>query len=212
MQGDGKVIIGLDLDGVVYDWDRTARYMIRRHIEERGEKPAPELYQSAQDWNWIKRYTPSQDWKWLWSDEGIEHGVYRYGNVITGAIEGVRELTSLGDVVAITARPKNAVHDTLAWLAMFFDKSPLAGIVIQSDGQHKSDVMPTPDVYLDDGPHNLEDLLDHTPSYVVQYVQPWNQHWLPRPDQAEHWLRATNWREVVSKVTWAKERCLVNTG
>jgi 5'(3')-deoxyribonucleotidase len=204
--------IGLDLDGVCYQWDRTARYMIRQRILDRGETPDPGLSWPSESWDWIQDHSPKADWRWLWSG-GIEAGLFRYGHVVRGAMEGVRELAKLGSVVAITARPQSAVHDTLAWLSLFFDKVPLSGIVIQSDGQKKSQVTPAPDVYIDDGIHNYLDILGNTEAYIVQFVQPWNRLWSPRESDRGRWLRADGWPETVEKVRWAKEHrdVLVNS-
>jgi hypothetical protein len=204
-------IIGLDLDGVVYDWDRTARYMLRRRAEGRGEIPSKELSVPARNWTWIKDHTPKQDYDWLWSEEGIRSGQYRYGNIVTGAIEGVQALSEIGDVIAITARPKAAVNDTLTWLATFFDKTPLAGLVIQSHGQKKSDVKPTPNVYIDDGTHNLKDVLENTNSFAVQFYQPWNSGWVPDTEAlAQRWGVAVGWREAVNWIRGIKEGRLVH--
>jgi 5' nucleotidase, deoxy (Pyrimidine), cytosolic type C protein (NT5C) len=196
-------LIGLDLDGVVYQWDKTARYMIRRRIVDRGEIPPEELSMPSKSWSWIEDYAPKQDWDWLWS-EAISQGLYRYGHVESGAIEGVRELNQLGDVVAITARPKEAVHDTLAWLTLMLDKSPLAGVVIQSNGQKKSEVTPTPDVYIDDGIHNFDDVLANTKSNVVQFMQPWNLEYLPAIGYWDRHFVAGSWRDTVELVRCIK--------
>lgn len=195
--------IGLDLDGVCYQFDSIARYMARRHMEEQGLIPPPALYAPSKNWGWIKACVPKETWRWLWTD-AVHHGLFRYGHVVEGAIKGAQELTELGTVVAITARPQDAVHDTLAWLTLMFDRSPLAGIVIQSDGQKKSGVSPRPDVYIDDGPHNFDDLLYNTSSYVVQYVQPWNADYKTSIEHAHRLIPATNWREVVEAVKKVK--------
>jgi uncharacterized HAD superfamily protein len=203
--------IGLDLDGVVYNWDKTARYMIRTRIENRGETPPPELLQESADWDWIQNHVSEEDWRWLWR-EGTREGVYRYGHVIKGAIEGVQKLAELGDVTVITSRPKDAVNDTLAWLALFFNRANLAGINILSDGQPKSSVEPEPDLYVDDGIHNFVDILSNTTARVIKFEQPWNAWWwhpasVERfPDSAcDRFLTAASWRGVVSLAEWARE-------
>jgi 5'(3')-deoxyribonucleotidase len=200
-------LIGLDLDGVCYQYEKTARYMIRRRMEDRGETPPYELSEPSQSWNWIREYAPAKDWDWLWA-HGTAAGLYRYGHVVSGSIEGVQALNELGDVVVITARPKDAVHDTMVWLSTMFDKAPLSGLVIQSgNGQKKSDVQPAPDVFIDDAKHNADDLLRNTSSHVVLFDQPWNQDYVPwegpkskRAESRYRFERASGWREVVSAV------------
>lgn len=193
-------IIGLDLDGVCYHFDRTARYMLRRRIFDRGEAVPAELYHPSPGWNSIEEWVSPADWDWLWS-EGVEAGLFRYGHVVGGSIEGVQALSQLGDVVAITARPMAAVHDTLVWISTMFDKAPLSGIVIQSFGQKKSEVNPTPDVYIDDALHNAEDILRNTLSTVVLYDAPHNNY-APETDRL---VRAKGWDDVVRIVTEIRE-------
>jgi 5'(3')-deoxyribonucleotidase len=198
--------IGLDLDGVCYQWSATAQYMLRERMLARGETPPVELFQEPEYWDWIEDYTSPEDWSWLWSG-AIEEGLYRYGHVVKGAIEGAQAISKLGETTVITARPKAAVHDTMAWLELMFNRVPLAGVVIQSDGQKKSEV-PGIDVYIDDAKHNLEELLDNTEAAVIQFVQPWNEDFEPRDTfSATRLFRAYNWREVVTQIEWLKEGC-----
>lgn len=191
--------IGLDLDGVCYKYEATARYMLRRHIIARGDEPTPGLSVVSKEWDWIKYHTAARDWAWLWKG-AIEEGVYRYGHVVEGAIEGAQAISKLGETTVITARPKAAVHDTMAWLELMFNRVPLAGVVIQSDGQKKSEV-PGIDVYIDDAKHNLEELLDNTDAIVIQFVQPWNSGFQAKTLlQGSRLFPARDWREVVTIV------------
>lgn len=196
-----RLRIGLDLDGVCYQWESTARYMVRQRMLARGETPPPELYRRFQHWDWLKEYSTPDDWKWLWNEGITEGGVYRYGHVVEGAIDGVRELTSIADVTIVTSRPKIAVHDTMAWLGLMFDKCPLAGVAIQSDGQKKSEVKPCPDIFIDDAKHNFDDMLDNTESAIIQYWQPWNADYkIRRPLHSSRLFPANDWRDVVQQV------------
>jgi len=193
-------IIGLDLDGVCYHYDRTARYMLRRRIEDRGELVPAVLFEPSATWDAVENAVSAEDFRWLY-DEGVYNGLFRYGHVVGGAIEGIQALNELGDVVAITARPKQAVHDTIVWLATMFDKAPLAGLNIQSHGQRKSQVSPTPDIYIDDAIHNVEDILANTDSKVVLFSQPWNE---AADIDGVRARRAVGWRETVDLVRDAK--------
>jgi 5'(3')-deoxyribonucleotidase len=185
--------IGLDLDGPCYHFDRTARYMLRKRILAYGDfATAKLLEEESTTWNGIRDIVHPDDWAWLWTD-GVKNGLFRYGHIVGGAIEGVQELSQIGDVVAITARPKQAVHDTIVWLATMFDKAPLSGLVIQSHGQRKSDVHPLPDVYVDDAAHNADDILDNTTSRVVLYDTPMNRRYPLNPRV----FRALDWIDVV---------------
>lgn len=193
-------LFSLDLDGVAYEWDKTARYMLRRRISARGENPPPQLSVASNHWNAIQEVVSTSDWEWLWTG-AIKDGLYRYGHVVTGAIEGVQALNNLGDVVAVTHRPKAAVHDTLTWLSFMFDKAPLAGVHIQSNGQKKSEVVPRPDAYIDDAIHVAKDILLHTDSSVILFDTPENQD----APLSVKLYRAVGWQEVVKIATMLKE-------
>lgn len=201
-------LIGLDLDGIVYQWDSTARFMLRHHISSEGRQPATELFFPSLDYNSIQSMVTEEDWQWLWTD-AITDGLFRYGHVEQGAMEGVRDLANLGDIVVITSRPKAAVNDTIGWLAMMFGRIPLAGVVIQSNGQNKSDVHPTPNVYIDDMPHIADDILDRTHSSLVMLDQPWNQGYEGGPEELFlrrlRLFRAKGWTDVVRAVKSIKE-------
>ena len=189
-------IIGLDLDGTCYNFDRTARYMLRKRAESRGDfLLAQALERETTTWNGIQDIVPDSEWKWLWTG-GVEEGLFRYGHVIEGAITGAQELANLGDVVAITHRPKEAVHDTIVWIGTMFNRAPLSGLVIQSYGQRKSEVRPLPGVYIDDAPQVADDILDNTPSKVVLFDTAINRRYPVHPRV----IRALSWHDVVTAV------------
>lgn len=52
--------IGVDVDGVVYDWEGQAREML-------GEKGV--ILPPSTGWNSIKESVDSRWWEWLWSPE-----------------------------------------------------------------------------------------------------------------------------------------------
>jgi hypothetical protein len=195
-------VIGLDLDGVCYHFDRTARYMLRRRIKERGDLVPERLNMVAEYWDWYRPVIREDDWEWLW-DGAIKEGLYRYGHIVGGAIEGVQALNKLGDVVVITSRPKAAVHDTLVWLTTMFDKAPLAGLHILSQHQLKSSVRPLPNVFIDDADHNIQDIVKNTPKTVgvVIFDQPWNRGAL----HGTRIRRAYGWAETVTLVEARKD-------
>lgn len=201
-------LIGLDLDGVMYQWDSTARFMLRQRITAKGANPPTELFFPSLNYNSIQDMVSPADWDWLWSG-AIEDGLYRYGHVEQGAMAGAKALSNLGDLVVITSRPKAAVNDTIHWLSTMFVQIPLAGIVIQSNGQRKSEVHPTPNVYVEDMPHVADDILDHTGSTVVMPVQPWNEKY--GADWGDAFLRrlrlyqVKGWPEIVRHVQGIRE-------
>jgi len=169
------VRIGLDIDGVMYKWDKTARYMLRDVLP--GSPYKKTLQQESQGWDWIKENVEPEHWRWLWA-EGIKLGLFRYGHLYPGTIQAVRRLAEIGEVVLITHRPKEAITDTLAWLGLL--NLPLAGLHLLTNAEPKSIVRPTCDVYLDDKPDNIVDLAENTSAEQVCLMRrPWNKVWTP---------------------------------
>src|SRR5882672_2461345 len=164
---------GIDFDGVMYQWDKTARFMLREILPNSPYKKDGPLGTECTHWNYIQDNVHADDWKWLWK-EAVRLGLFRHGHLYPGTIKAIRKLAELGDVVVITHRPKQAVTDTLAWLA--YQQLPLAGIHVLTDQEPKSSVVPQCDVYLDDKPENCEDLAANTKGRVFMWDRPWNQH------------------------------------
>mgnify|MGYP003576127041 CR=1 FL=1 len=163
--------IAVDLDEVVYAWERTARYLLR-NVYPRGHKLSG-LNTPFTEWE-IGNTIGDNAYKWLF-DEGIDAGLFRHGHVITGAMLGVRALKAAGhDLVIVTHRPEKGVRDTLAWINFHFDTEdpyPWSGINILSGGEPKTDVQW--DAIVDDSPKNLEDAEAHG-RLGVQFGAAWN--------------------------------------
>lgn len=141
--------IGLDLDGVVYNFTSSYIYL----LSEYRDVKFPIGVEWIDNWNAMDRYTTEEDRAWLWTT-GIELGLFRHGHLIKGAIDGVRKLDQLGDIEAVSHRPKAAVSDTLAFLS--YCQLPLSGVHLLTSEEPKSLV--GCDVYVDDGPHVIEEL------------------------------------------------------
>lgn len=165
--------IGVDIDGVMYQWEKTARYMLREILPDSPYTKDGSLGSESTHWNYIADNVSPEHWKWLWT-EGVRLGLFRYGHMHPGTIKAVRELAKLGEVIAITHRPKDAVEDTLAWLS--FNKLPLSGIHILTNQEPKTSVQRC-DYYIDDKPENCIELLT-TGSTVAMPLREWNeQEW-----------------------------------
>jgi len=195
------VRIGLDIDGVMYKWDATARYMLREVLPNSPYKdpvfPSDGgLHVESQSWFWIKDKVRPEHWKWLWT-EGVKLGLFRYGHLYPGTIQAVKELAALGEVVLLTHRPKEAVGDTLAWLG--FLNLPIAGVHILTNQENKGLVRPECDVYLDDKPENCLDVLRYTDGRAYCVSRPWNAG----GDTSSMWpmvTRVAGWSEFIEKV------------
>ncbi len=103
--------IGLDLDGVVANWERTAKDWLNYH---RGTKL--NLEEVSTSWHSIQESVSKEDWEWLWGD-AIKMGLFAELEVFDGAQTFVRGLTQLGDITILTSRPVHRISfiDTQLW-------------------------------------------------------------------------------------------------
>jgi 5'(3')-deoxyribonucleotidase len=176
--------IACDIDGVLYKWEPLARKLLHDH---RGiDLPASE------SWDFIKENVSPKDWRWLWS-EGPSMGLWRHATPYPYAQQGLEMLKRLGHVALISHRPESAIADTYTWLARYGLVTSELHIV--ADGR-KSDVLPHADVYIDDNPDVVVDVLLHTDAHIVCFGRPWNSD-IPSKGRLQ---RAIDWREVVEHV------------
>jgi 5'(3')-deoxyribonucleotidase len=151
-------------------------YLLTKH---RGVK-FPEGRAWWDTWNAPDQFTTQEDRNWAWS-EGLKLGLFRYGHIVKGAVDGVRELAKLGDIQVVTHRPKQAARDTFAFLA--YVDFPIAGVTVTQGP--KSEV--GCDVYIDDGPHVIEEL-ESAGKEVVVFDRPYNRGpWLSDATRAYTW-------------------------
>lgn len=165
--------IGVDIDGVCYNWSKTARYMLREILPDSPYGKDGPLGRESTHWDYISENVEPEHWKWLWN-EGVKLGLFRHGHLYPGTIKYIRLLSELGEIIAITHRPRQAVNDTLSWLE--FQRLPLSGVHILTDQQPKSTVTPHCDFYIDDKPENCIELLNTTRGKVCLMDREWNQH------------------------------------
>lgn len=178
--------IGLDLDGVCYQWEKTARYMLREILPNSPYTKDGPLGEESNSWDYIEQNVSKEHWRWLW-DSGIPLGLFRHGHLYPGTIKAVRELAKFADVIVCTARHKSTVPDTCDWLA--YQRLPVSGIHIMG-GEAKSTIKGC-DVWIDDKPENCADLLT-TGATVCMPDRPWNRH-----DTPPGVIRVTSWDEFV---------------
>lgn len=186
-----KFTIGQDVDGVLYRWGRAAR----DSLLERFGLDIPETV-------WLDSHLMnSEQWTWLWSDEGVRRTFGR-GHAFPGAIAGVKRLATLGTLHVITAAPESARVVRVEWLrrrGVPFDEISFVGY-----GGLKSDVLPHCDVYLDDSPKHVVDLVEHTRAVVLLFDHSWNRDELAPPNHKRIW-RVYDWNEAFEAAERVKE-------
>lgn len=173
--------IAVDLDGVVYDWEGTVRYLIAKHWDI--SLPV------STSWDSIEQSVSPVVWRWLWTD-GIDLGLFRYGHHLKGSVDGLRELAQIGTLEVVTHRPRSALQDTLRFIANLPDV--FSGVHFLTEQQPKSSV--GCDVYLDDAAHVIKQVTSAGAMAVI-FSQPWNQD-LPVAIAR----RAKNWDAVPNAV------------
>ena len=175
--------IGLDLDGVCYNYSATACMLLNHYKGYNLD------WTQTDSWDWLKSQVSNNDWQWLWS-QGVKEGLFRYGNIIKGAAEGVKELAKMGKIAVVTSRPDSARLVTLDWLS--FMEFPISELHIMGHGQNKSTTKV--DVAIDDAPHVAEDYIQ-AGIPVVLFDRKYNQM---VPEQTLLY-RAYDWKDVVKK-------------
>lgn len=162
--------IGVDIDGVLYQWEKTARYMLREVYPKACALHRAALSRPSDGWNYIERTVPKEAWEWLWT-HGVKRGLFRYGHLYSGVIEAMERLSMLGKVIIVTHRPASAVNDTLAWLA--YNRFDVAGVHILTNGENKACVEDLT-YFIDDKPENIIDMNDNGYTECVLMRRPWN--------------------------------------
>jgi len=158
--------LGIDLDGVVADFNAG---WIRLHRDEFDSGLRPEMVTT---WDGLHELAGFADMDafWRWARGNADRpSIFRHLDPYPDAIETLRRLDRDGhDIVIVTTKPRWARADTLRWLAdhelptaevhMIFDKHRVAC-----------------DVYLDDSPHVVPELVRRRPGALVcRFVRPWN--------------------------------------
>ncbi len=157
--------LGIDLDGVVANFTQGWIDFYNRQFGTSLD------VDDCKRWNDLVGLTHFYDIDefWEWSSDLDSHSIFWHLEPFPGAVEAVRGLVDAGHtIIVLTTKPDFAVNDTHDWLERHH--FPAAEVHILED-KWTIDC----DVYLDDGPHVLEDLVAHRPDRTVcRYVRPWN--------------------------------------
>jgi len=172
--------LGIDLDGVVCDFN--AGWM-ELHQAEFGTELRPEM---VVGWNSLHELGGFADMEafWNWARGNDDRpSIFRHLQPFDDAVETLHALRDAGHrIVILTAKPRWAISDTLRWIA---DHDLPAEEIHIRYRKHAVGC----DVYLDDSPIVLPELLRHRPrATVCRMVRPWNQ---PLPGATD----IGDWRE-----------------
>ncbi|WP_280465802.1 5' nucleotidase, NT5C type [Nocardia brasiliensis] len=106
----------IDIDDVLYPFiDQLRQYLFDNLVLPLEAMPEPTCWEFADQWG-----ITAED-LWAIADEAVNFGLFRVGDPLPGAAEGLRELRSLGHTIHIaTARfggqPGVLQRDTVHWL------------------------------------------------------------------------------------------------
>jgi 5'(3')-deoxyribonucleotidase len=158
--------LGIDLDGVVANFTKG---WIDFYNREFGTDLTVE---QAVSWDGVTSIThfPDMGAFWKWSSKLDGRSLFWHLETFPGAVETLHQLDEEGhDIVILTTKPAFAVDDTYEWIEA--KGIPTSEIHILEDKW-----LVDCDVYLDDGPHVLDELVAHRPDRVVcRFVRPWNR-------------------------------------
>lgn len=194
----------MDIDGIVYDWFGIYRFLANYHLGV-DLPPVEEIWDGEKtDADFLTR----EQWAWLW-EGGVKCGLFRYGHILKGSVEALREISSFADVVVITHRPtswnievseearRKGIKDTIAWLALLSEDVQFVETHILDKGVPKSSIVC--DAYLDDGAHVIEDLRGNSApgTLIMLWTRPWNRK---VECDGRRVVRIASWSEVLRLV------------
>jgi 5'(3')-deoxyribonucleotidase len=167
--------IGVDMDGVLADFNTG--WMTRYNHDFDADLNAS----MVQKWDGLYTLTHfgsmAEFWAWAQGD-GVS--TFRHAPPLPGAVEGIQRIGQKHRVAIVSSKFDWAIPDSLAWLADH--DVPAREVHFLWDK-----TLAKCDVYLDDAPHQLQELRDSLPDAVVcRMVHAWN-HPMPGVVDVHSW-------------------------
>lgn len=153
--------VGIDVDGVVYDWDGSARRILKRLF---GLNIGV-----SQNWDYIDSRCTKEQWSELWNDHSQD--LFTGGSYYPGAINTVETLALDHEIFFITAAPE-AVRKSRG-TNLFLDFVGINGVVFVNPGNNDKTLLKC-DIYLDDKQETVAHY-HHTGHRVLLMDRPWNR-------------------------------------
>lgn len=192
--------IGLDLDGVVANWVRAVNETL---IQFRAAKLDPTF--EPDSWDWFQENLSVEDWQFIW--RGGSHHIFETARPYEGARKFVADLYELGDIVVMTARPKNVWNTTRRWWDLNFGPEIPAGFNFFYSGKSKGLV--EVDVLIEDSYEYSHAYLDRCEargnyeSQVYLLDRPWNRAYNCR--YRDNLYAVENYAEILALLKRRKE-------
>jgi 5'(3')-deoxyribonucleotidase len=182
--------LGIDLDGVVANFNQGWVDLYNRQFGTHLTLEDSERWEAMIE----EAHFEDMDQFWEWAADIAGHSLFWHLEPYPGAIEALRDLDAKGhQIVILTFKPEYAVEDTYEWIRRH-------GIPTNEVHILEEKWLVDCDVYLDDGPHVLPDLVANRPNDTVcRYVRPWN-HPVPGAMDVRDF---DEFREVVSRLAEA---------
>lgn len=183
-----ELVLGLDLDGVVFDYVTAARSYFSRFLSV----PESEFH-DPQHWSFVQSGWPlkSENHYVELHSAAVTAGMFTNMPLIEGASENLWRLSDAGVYIRVVTHRliANGTHarsagDTIT--ALDNASIPYRDLTFVGDKPAVG-----ADVYIDDAPHNVENLRN-AGNYVIVFDQPYNRH-IDGP-------RARNWKEAYKLV------------
>lgn len=138
-------------------------------MEERGLLHLADADMEGNSWNHIRDVIGDEHWNWIFSEEGVGHVLNRPHLMYEGVTEALHELSKIAELTFITHRSPICAAATAQWLASHGAPFTSLHCIGSDDGDHlpKSVVQPQADIYVEDSPTNVTELLGSTTALVL---------------------------------------------